>query len=110
MHRRHLHCFPLPGSPLAMGVAMLVAVGAAVAPPPRTPTGEAATAVASVHPQATGPGVRRVNWFMPAGGVRSVDNVTMVEWATKHRGSMTGLFPCCGCWSADPHTGKPTNS
>ena len=95
-----------------MGVAMLVAVGAAVAPPPRTPTGEAATAVASVHPhpQATGPGVRRVNWFMPAGGVRSVDNVTMVEWATKHRGSMTGLFPCCGCWSADPHTGKLTNS
>lgn len=42
---------------------------------------------------------RRVNWFFPKGGVtRSNDGLNLTAWATKYRGALTGVFPCCSCW------------
>lgn len=42
---------------------------------------------------------RRVNWFFPKGGVtQSNDGLNLTAWATKYRGALTGVFPCCSCW------------
>ena len=44
---------------------------------------------------------RRVNWFFPKGGVtQSNDGLNLTAWATKYRGALTGVFPCCSCWEA----------
>ena len=47
---------------------------------------------------------RRVNWFVPNGGVaRSVSGLNNSAWAEKHRSALTGYFPCCSCWAALPN-------
>ena len=44
---------------------------------------------------------RKVNWFFPKGGVtQSNDGLNLTAWATKYRGALTGVFPCCSCWEA----------
>ena len=43
---------------------------------------------------------RKVNWFFPKGGVtQSNDGLNLTAWATKYRSALTGVFPCCGCWT-----------
>ena len=54
--------------------------------------------------KGSGANRRRVNWFVPNGGVtRSVDGLNASAWAVKHRSALSGYFPCCGCWEALPN-------
>lgn len=48
---------------------------------------------------------RRVNWFHPGAGwpTPSTDDLNITQWIMRHRGALTGLFPCCSCWGVFPN-------
>ena len=52
---------------------------------------------------AAGGGRRRVNWFTNgAAWPVGVDGLDLAGWVGAHRDAITGVFPCCGSWSALP--------
>jgi hypothetical protein len=54
---------------------------------------------------------RRVNWFVPTGGVRpSVDGLNNSQWAAAHRDAVTGYYYCCACWAVCPHPSDPSDA
>ena len=67
----------------------------------------AAVALASLVGGATG-GARRVNWFVPTGGVgHSLDGLNNTAWARAHKDALTGYYYCCACWAICPHASDP---
>ena len=69
------------------------------------------SALAGADNEHTGAVTRRVNWFVPTGGVvPSVDGLNNSRWAAAHRDAITGYYYCCACWAVCPHPSDPADA
>eukprot|EP00038_Savillea_parva_P010499 m.190757 g.190757 ORF g.190757 m.190757 type:complete len:405 (-) comp18120_c0_seq1:2038-3252(-) len=61
--------------------------------------------VSATNAPSPAPTTRRVSWFSGGAGGWPVgtDGLNLTQWITVHRNAITGLMPCCGCWTVAPN-------